>query len=264
MGLRLALCQSKSAIGDVGANINRIMGIISQTKADVYVFPELFLSGYGAEYKSLEDDIHCAVDKLKLWCIEKDIAIVVGTPAYDPIGLRNSLLFVTPKGVTKYDKLYLAKFGMYSENEFIRGQKTAMCEFKGMRFGLSICYDIFFPEIYRNYAVSGADVNICISAAAVPSRPFFDRVLPARSLENVLYTVFVNSIGEYKDSIFCGRSRLVGPMGNTLNETEDKEDVFCVYLDEDVVKNARKERHHLDDLREDIIWMNEIQLDHLK
>ena len=259
MGIRLALCQSRSSVGDVGSNLDRIMSIITQTKADVYVFPELFLCGYGAEYKSMECDIQYALDKIKIWCMENDIAVIVGAPSYDAFGMKNSLFFITQKETVRYDKLYLAKFGIYNEKEFIPGKRAMISEFKGMRFGLSICYDLFFPEIYRNYAMNGADVNICISGAAASSKPFFDRILPARSLENVIYTVFVNSIGEYNGNMFAGQSRLVGPLGNTLSETGDQDEVFCVYLDEDVVINARKDRHHLEDLREDIIWVDELK-----
>jgi len=257
MGIRMALCQTDSTTDDVGSNLNKIMSILSRVKADVYVFPELFLSGYLSDHGSLKDDIEYALDKIRLWCIELDISIVLGCPAYASGGVYNSLLFITPTETHRYDKIYLAKFGIYSEDRFMSGNRTVTCEFKGIRFGLSICYDLFFPEIYRDYALRGADVNICISAAAVTSRPFFERVLPARSLENVMYTVFVNNIGKYGDTSFAGGSRLVGPLGNTIGDVMEGEDIMCVYIDKDVVINARKERHHLDDLRNDIEWLTD-------
>ena len=256
MGIRLALCQSNSSTEDIGSNLDKIMGILSRTKADVYVFPELFLSGYCTDLGPLKNDIEYALDKIKLWCIEKDIAVAFGCPSYEANGIRNSLLFMTPRDTYRYDKLYPAKFGIYCEDHFVPGKGTVMCEFKGIRFGLSICYDLFFPEIYRDYAVSGADVNICVSAAMISSRPFFERILPARSLENVMYTVFVNNVGRYGDTAFGGGSRLVGPMGNTIGDVLEGEEQMCVYIDKDVIKNARKERHHIEDLRDDIIWID--------
>ena len=113
---------------------------------------------------------------------------------------------------------------------------------------------MFFPEIYRCYATAGADVNICISASAETSKQFIERVLPARSLENVMYTIFVNNIGKYKETCFFGQSRLVGPLGNTLNEADQSDVVLCVYVDKAVIENAREERRHLADLRKDISW----------
>ena len=186
MGIRLALCQSKASVNEVGTNLNKIMSVISQNRSDMYVFPELFLTGYGADYASLRDEVEYAVDKIKLWCIEMDVAIVLGSPSYGTDGTRNSLLFITPDGVTRYDKLYLARFGIYGEDGFIPGRKPETASFRDMVFGLSICYDAFFPEIYRNYALSCADAALCIAASATPSRPYYDRILPARSLENVM------------------------------------------------------------------------------
>lgn len=254
MGLRLALCQYKAEIGNVGANLNKIMTAVSQTKSDVYIFPELFLTGYGADYASLSEDVQYAVDKIRLWCVEMDIAILVGAPSYPPNGVRNSIFFITPTDMIRYDKLYLARFGVYSEKEFVRGDRPTIASFKDMTFGLSICYDIFFPEIYRNYALSCVDMNVCIAASAVPSKPYFERILPARSLENLVYTVFVNSTGNSEELEFYGSSRLLGPLGNTCGELGGEEGVLCVYVDKDVIKNARKERKHLDDRRIDIKW----------
>jgi predicted amidohydrolase len=253
MGLRLALCQYQAAIGDVGANLNKIMTAVTQTRADVYIFPELFLTGYGADYPSLSEDVQFAIDKMRLWCLERDIAILVGVPSYHTTGIRNSLLFITPGDLIRYNKLYPGRFGTCSER-FIKGDRPVTCSFKDMTFGLSICYDIFFPEIYRNYALSCADINICVAASAVSSKPYYDRVLPARSLENLVYSVFVNGVGDSGELSFYGSSRLIGPMGDTLGELSDEEGVLCVYVDKDVIKNARKESRHLEDRRIDINW----------
>lgn len=254
MGVRVAICQIRSTVGDVGLNLDRIMSTISQIDADVYVFPELFLTGYGADYGTLKEDVEIALNKLTLWCSEKDIAIAVGAPMYIKDTIRNSLYFVTQKSTIRYDKLYLAKFGMYSEHMFTPGSRPVIAEFKGMRFGLSICYDMFFPEIFRFYAVNNADANICISASANYSKEFFERIIPARSLENVIYTIFVNNIGTFGENSFFGHSRLVGPLGNTVSETNDDECVKRVFLDKEVIENARKLRTHINDLRYDIDW----------
>ena len=255
MGIRIALCQFQSTIGDVGTNQNIIMSVLSQTRSDVYIFPELFLTGTGADHKSLANDVQFAIDKIKLWCMERDIAVVFGAPSYGSGGIKNSLYFISPTDVVRYDKLYLARFGTQQEKDFGRGERPVMCSFKGITFGLSIGYDIFFPEIYRNYALACADVNICIAASVPHTRPYFERILPARSLENLVYTVYVNCTGCCGDTGFCGSSRLLGPLGDTLGELADEEKALCLYVDKDVIANARKERRHLDDRRIDINWL---------
>lgn len=254
MGVKIALCQAESSVGEVGKNLDRIMNVIIQNRADVYVFPELFLTGYGADYSKLKDDVGYAMDKMALWCMENDIAIVIGSPHYENNSVFNSLFFITQNKRVRYDKMYLAKFGVYTEHEFREGVKPAVAEFKGMKFGLSVCYDIFFPEIFRFYAVKGVDANICVAASADPSREYLERILPARSLENVVYTVYVNNVGKYGENRMYGHSRLVGPLGNTLGETGEKDEILCLYMDRSVIENARNIRRHMSDLRNDISW----------
>ena len=254
MGLKLALCQYQAEIGNVSANLNRIMTTLSQTKSDVYIFPELFLTGYGADCSSLSEEVQYAVDRMRLWCLEMDVAILVGAPSYRSNGIRNSLLFISSGETVRYDKMYPARSGVCSEKGFMRGDKPMLCSFKGMTFGLSICYDIFFPEILRSYALAGADIDICIAASAIQTKPYYDRILPARSLENLFYTVFVNGIGVSGDQRFYGSSKLIGPLGNTISELGSEEEVRCVYVDKEVIINARKENKHLDDRRIDINW----------
>lgn len=254
MGVRIALCQIPATTGSVGTNLDRIMSTITLTKADVYIFPELFLTGYGADYVPLRNDVEFALDKLSLWCSENDIAIVVGAPSYIDGAIRNSLYFITQDKTVRYDKMYLAKFGIYCECMFVQGSKPAMGEFKGMKFGLTVCYDLFFPEITRFYALNGADVNICIAASAEPSKEYFEKITSTRSLENVTYTIFVNNVGKFGNTKMFGHSRLIGPLGNTLSEADNTEDIRCVYVDKDVIKNSRKIRRHMTDLRKDIDW----------
>jgi predicted amidohydrolase len=231
------------------------MSVISQTRSDVYIFPELFLTGCGADQNALAEDVQYAIDKIKLWCMERDIAVLVGAPSYSNNGTKNSLFFITAKEIVRYDKLFLAHSGTHQDKEFTKGENTITCSFKSMTFGLSIGYDLFFPEIYRNYALLCADINICVAASVTSAKPYFERILPARSLENLMYTVFVNSIGCQGTAEFCGSSRLVGPLGDTLGEMGMEEGALCVYLDKDVIINARKERRHLEDRRIDINWL---------
>ncbi|MDR0523133.1 MAG: carbon-nitrogen hydrolase family protein [Candidatus Methanoplasma sp.] len=252
MGLRIAVCQAAAVRGDVGANLCRASSIVSQTRADMYVFPEMFLAGYGADCSGLRDDVEAALNRLRSICLETGSAILIGGPCHLPGGIRNSLYFLSPSAEERYDKMHLANFGVYSEGGFAAGGEPVAVDFGGMRFGLSICYDLFFPELYRRYASLGADANVCISASASPSRKYLERALPARSLENVAYTVFVNNAPNGGDVDFYGGSRLVGPLGDTLAEAGGGDEVVCVYVDGEVVSRARSERRHLSDMRRDV------------
>ena len=126
-----------------------------------------------------------------------------------------------------------------------------------MRFGMCICYDIFFPEILHGCSLSGTDVNICVAASAEPSKPFLDRVLPARALENVTYLVYVNNTGRMDGLEMHGCSRALDPFGDTLCCCGGTEKVEVFTADTDVLEESRDVRHHLRDFRRDIRWLQD-------
>ena len=250
MEIRTALCQL-SADGDYEENLRRLIETVEINDADLYVFPELYLSSYGGDLPSgfLDE----AIRRIQSACAEKECAVCVGAPA-EHEGLRNSQFFITSNSVDRYDKIHLARFGIYAEDRFTAGSVPVMVTWKGMRIGLEVCYDIMFPEIHRTYAKAGADIVICAAASAGPSRPFMERIGPARSLENTVYTVFLNNIGPCGNDTFWGGSCVYDPLGEKSVCLGEDEDIAITTLSSDAIESARKVRHHLEDLRRDIDW----------
>ncbi|MGN1045007.1 MAG: carbon-nitrogen hydrolase family protein, partial [Candidatus Methanomethylophilaceae archaeon] len=154
----------------------------------------------------------------------------------------------TPEGTFGYRKIHLPGFGSFAEDRiFTPGKEITSFGFRGHRFGLSICYDIFFPEILKTCSHSmGTDVNICISASPVASQPFFERILPARALENTSYLLFVNNIGTIGDFEFFGGTRALAPDGDLIRMSFE-ECVKIVEISPDVVESIRKGRPVLKD-----------------
>lgn len=254
MGIRIGICQLAGG-SSAEENLKRVEGAIMQNKADLYVFPELYLTGYTSETFDPED-VATAVSRLQVICNNRDCAVALGAPMQWYNGVTDSLIFVTPNETYRYDKLYLAKFGCYDESRFEKGHAPMMVSFKGMKIGFEICYDAFFPEIHRFYAVHGADMVVVISASAKSSERAFRTVLPASSLENTVYTVFCNSCGPYRDdNPFYGGSALYSPLGEEIASAGAEEQVVITYADPSVVEHAREERPQLRDLRDDIRWI---------
>ena len=130
-----------------------------------------------------------------------------------------------------------------------------MGSYHGILFGMCICYDIFFPEILHGCSLGGASVNICCAASAVPSKPFFDAVLPARAVENTTYLAYVNSVGQAAGLEMHGCSRGLDPFGNAAAECGTDECVSVMRIDTDHLAECRKARRHLSDFRSDIDWL---------
>ncbi len=254
MELSIALCQTRPVPGSAFANAGLIAEAMDSAEADVLVFPEMFLTGYGAPIGCPEEMISMQVGILSDYCRETDKAVCFGTPRFSPEGTHNSLAFLSPDGDTFYDKAHLARFGIYAEDGFIAGDGPAMGSYHGVKFGMCICYDIFFPEILHGCSLNGASVNICAAASAVQSKPFLDTVLPARALEDVTYMAYVNNAGEMNGCLMHGCSRGLDPFGRTIAECGAEEGIAVMRVDTDALAEAREIRRHLEDYRSDVDW----------
>ncbi len=249
MGLGLAICQYASS-EDVDTNLDRIRNAVGSLDADLYLFPELFVTRYGSgrfDAKNAEEIIS-GIAK------ERDVAIATGIPVRDGDRLFNSLALFLPDRTVRYDKLYLANFAPYNEDVFTPGKAPVMAEWKGIRIGLEVCYDVMFPELHRHYAKNGAHLILVSSASAEKSRFAMETIVPARSLENTVYTAFCNNIGEGPAGPFFGGSALFTPLGQKPEQLGNYEGVLLANIEEETIAEARSIRHHLDDLREDIDW----------
>ncbi len=252
MGVSLAICQC-AASEDVCQNVGTVKKAVGSVKADMYLFPELFLTGYGCRTFDA-DTLSDAEKTIAGISRENGVAIAVGMPVCEAGRTYNSLVFFAPDSVTRYDKLYLANFAPYDEGVFEPGIRPALVEWKGLKIGLEVCYDVMFPEIHRHYAVKGADIVLVSSASAEKSRYAMETVVPARSFENTVYTAFCNNIGMGPAGPFYGGSAIFSPLGQKIDQLGDSEGTVLAYIDPDEIAAARCARHHLEDLRDDIDW----------
>jgi predicted amidohydrolase len=234
MGVKIALCQMASA-GDVGSNLDCIRRSMTHTDADVYVFPELFLTGRDADLMSLREDVEFAVDRMSIWCSEVDAALIFGAPAYVDGTIRNSVYFVTQGETVRYDGPPL------TAEEAAPGGDPVAGRFKGATFGLGLGSGPDPAGLIRLCADGGAWIVICPASVDGAGMGHCDRMLSEHSRDNLVYTVFVNSPVRPGEGA-GGRSRLIGPDGDTLFEAGEDEGISCVYLDEAVVDNIRSAR----------------------
>jgi predicted amidohydrolase len=128
-----------------------------------------------------------------------------------------------------------------------------LAETKLGRIGLLICYDAFFPELAKAYALQGADLLAIISASPATSKPFFDRILPARAIENALPVLYANLVGAELNIVFQGGTQAIGPRGEDLGKAADfVESVVLAEVDLRDLKIARTFRPTLRDTRKDM------------
>ncbi len=232
----------------------RVMEASLSPEVDMAVFPELFLSGYVLNQGLLRIAKRFGElsERISRMAQDRGVAIVFGAPRLVDGLLRNSAIAILPDGeVVVYDKMHLVNFGPFREALYMApGSEPRTFDVGGFRFGLSICYDLFFPELHRFYARSGADAIINISASPFTSKALFETLISARAIENTLFHIYVNwGGGGYLEGFpWWGGSRVVDPRGRILARARYyAPDELVVDLDSTAIPTARLNRMSLRD-----------------
>jgi len=252
--LRVVLHCANPRLGDVAANVETVAKAVAAGKADLVAFPEMFLSGYGigddAQRLALKLDDE-RLEPIRKAAKKAKAHVVVGGPFTPRRGLtHNSAFCIAPDGTTTtYDKRALATFTTFQEGLFFRpGRTSPIWETDIGTFGLSICYDLFFPEFHRRQALAGADVLLNISASPTTSQRFFETLFPARAVENACFMAYTNCVGPQDAVVFWGGAQAFGPRGTSLGRLEPmKPGRLLVEMDLDDLAPAREFRPTLRD-----------------
>jgi len=225
---RLLLGQLAPAPGSTESNLDRIAAALRSAPSDLAVFPELFLSGYrvGDRFHHLAlTPGDRAWDRLAALAREHSTTLVVGAPVRSEERkgeLRNVALLFRPDGTAAAQvKRYLPTFGPFEEGvPFTPSDLSRPVPWGPHSLGLAICYDTFFPEIFRSLALAGADLLVVISASPVTSYALFSKLLPARAIENGLPIVYVNRVGVEDGIVFGGGSGVWDSRGEPIALTD--------------------------------------------
>ncbi len=139
--------------------------------------------------------------------------------------------------------LELAEKKMKESDYFIAGQKTVAARVKDFSVGLSVCYDIRFPNLYQEYSRQGIEV-ICAPSAFTyeTGKAHWKTLLQARAIENLCYVVAPNQCGGQGDiTRSYGHSLIISPWGDVLAEASgDKEEIIFADLRKEELKHRRK------------------------
>ena len=147
----------------------------------------------------------------------------------------NRLYFVKPGGeVTSYDKRHLFTYGG-EHHRFTAGNERVTVSFRGVRFLLSVCYDLRFPVWLRNR--DDYDAIICVASWPSVRRLAWDTLTRARAIENQCYVLAVNRTGEDVACKYNGGTVIINPYGETVEACRDgAADCISAELDMDLLK----------------------------
>jgi predicted amidohydrolase len=253
--MRVALVQSSPEFGEVERNLEQLKDLVTSVSAELYVLPELCLTGYDfmdrAEVEDCAETVDGpAVSALCRIAADRGAAIVFGFAEAAPGGPYNSALLALPEGRRRvYRKTHL-----FSREKlcFSPGDTGFFVEeFRGLRIGPAICFDWIFPESFRSLALRGADL---IAHSANLVLPFCQRADFARAVENRVFVATANRVGSEQRSggrlDFTGGSVLVSPQGEYLASLPPDEIAVAV-IDIDPARARDKHITPCNDLFED-------------
>ncbi|MFO1218403.1 MAG: carbon-nitrogen hydrolase family protein [Burkholderiaceae bacterium] len=168
----------------------------------------------------------------------------------DPQRVRNSCLVFAPDGrrAARYDKIHLFAFDngreRHDESRVLeRGQTPVALDCDGWRVGLSVCYDLRFPELYRALGQPPCDLICVPSAFTYPTgQAHWELLLRARAVENLCYVLAPAQGGRHENGRRTwGHSLVVDPWGELLGCREEGEGVVVAEMDRARIASVRQQ-----------------------
>ena len=254
--LRVACVQINSS-GSKADNLERMEPLVARaaaTGADLVLLPEKW-NGLGT-HEILSDVAESleggeTVDAMSRWARMHGITLVGGSIAERREGrekLSNTCVVFDPQGeiAAVYRKIHMfdVEVGgvVYRESESEEpGDGPLACEVEGWRLGLTVCYDLRFPELYRILAVEGAElVTVPAAFTLYTGKDHWELLLRARAVENQCYVAAANQWGIVEGKASFGRSSIVDPWGVVLAQAPDEDGVISAELDREHMERIRR------------------------
>lgn len=261
--IKLLAIQMESAIGDINLNIETVSNLIRANlqkyeSADFIFLPELWTAGWDCPSlpkcaESLEDSK--SIKMLSQIAKEYSVNIIGGSIVEKKDDkLFNTCPVINRNGelVCTYNKNHLFSYLGDTENSYITaGSNPVMVELDGVKIGLTICYDIRFPEIYRAYRKAGADILVNMAAWPKTRKIHWDSLTTARAVENQSYFVALTQTGLLANgSENLGHSMIIDYKGEILDEINDKEGGIYAEIDLEKMYEFRNQCTVLNDIKD--------------
>jgi deaminated glutathione amidase len=274
--MRIAVLQVNSK-NDKEANVRealRLLELAAERGADVAVLPENvnYLGPKEGLLRAAEEIPGPTSERFAAKARELGVWILAGSipevSEYADHNYNTSLL-IDRQGaiVARYRKIHLFDVeisGNVSAQESATvapGEEVVTADVEGHTVGLSICYDLRFPELYRELALRGAEIVFVPAAFTLyTGKDHWTTLLRARAIENQCFVVAAGQIGTHEPNMSCyGRSTIIDPWGTVLAQAPDGVGIADADLDLDRVAEIRRQLPSLSNRRPDVYARNASQ-----
>ena len=227
MTLSIALAQLNPTVGDVAGNLTRVRRArdrAAELGADLLVLSELVLVGYPPEdlvlRPALVDAAAAALRELERDSASGGPALIVTLPWRADGCLHNAAALIANGRAEVRFKHELPNYGVFDEKRvFKAGPLPAPIGFRGLRIGMPICEDIWFPAVTAHLARAGAELLIVPNGSPFEADKFEERIelARARTSEARVPLVYVNQVGGQDELVFDGGSFVMNADGSVAH-----------------------------------------------
>jgi len=258
------MAQMAAASGRVEENLRKAEAFITEAKrraSDLVCFPEMWTTGF-----NWANNERIASEQART------IELVAGMAKRYSIWINGSMLALNEDGKPSnasilfdaagrkagiYRKTHLFTM-LHEERHVAPGNSLCLVDTPWGKVGLTVCYDIRFPELFRTYALKGAKIILSPMAIPYPRLQHWKVLVRARAIENQLFMIGTNQVGNEdfgKDgtATYFGDSVIIDPWGETAAEaSETGEELLTAAIDMDKVDEIRHKMSVLKDRRPDL------------
>ena len=237
------------------ANVERCLDRAAQMGAQFVGLPELwtYLGPYSGFDEAAQTIPGPAIERLQEKARKHKMIVhggsIVERAPHTPGKFHNTSVLINRDGeiVAQYRKIHLFDVDLangekhYESERIVAGDQVVTAEIDGITFGLTVCYDLRFPELYRSLALRGAQVLLVPAGFTLHTgRDHWEVLLRARAIENLCYVVAPAQVGQYPPNRQCfGRSMIVDPWGLVLAQAQDLPTVVMAEIDLTQIERAR-------------------------
>lgn len=219
--MKIRYIQTDIVWADPQANTAALDRILeSLPKADLFVLPEMFTTGFATHPEGIAEDNEYGLGWMKAKAMALDCAIAGSISTKDNGKFYNRFYFVTPDSVTRYDKHHLFTYSGEHER-YTAGDSRVEVEWRGVRFRLSVCYDLRFPAWLRNNPDRPYDVLLCVASWPESRAEAWKALVRARAIENQSFVVAVNRTGTDPSCKYSGDSAIIDAYGREVPNGEE-------------------------------------------
>lgn len=251
--LSLICCQFDIQWEGKESNHKRVRQMLLESQPAVeslIVLPEMFATGFSMNVGKTADEDSYSANFISEIASQFGSYVLAGIVTKDSSDCAfNQAILCDGSGaqIGSYRKMRL--FSPAKEDlNYKPGDRVSINTVGGFQMSPFICYDLRFPELFRDAVSQGAELFVVIASWPAQRAEHWCKLLEARAIENQAFVVGVNRCGSDPDNKYAGQTRVIDPWGNVIAEAGSEECVLKCHIDLELLRNYRKQLPFLADM----------------